>query len=64
MALTSNLNLLGTRLANEFRAIRVLISGSEIGDTSGLNTTSKNLVGAINELKASVDALVQAQNNP
>jgi len=56
MSLATNLQNAFTRVATEFKAIRTLVSGSGTGDTSGLTTTSSNLVGAINEVKALVGA--------
>ena len=52
MSLQTNVTDLATRIATEFKAIRVLISGTGTGNTSGLLTTSTNLVGAINEVLA------------
>lgn len=52
MSFATNVTNLATRIATEFRTIRNIISGSATGDASGLNTTSKNLVGALNELAA------------
>ncbi len=56
MTLVQNLNNLVIRVAAEFKAIRALISGSGAGTTSELNTVSKNLVGAINEVRATAGA--------
>src|SRR3546814_5312214 len=52
MSLASNISDLATRIATEFKAVRILISGSGNGDTSGLDTTATNLVEAINEVLA------------
>lgn len=58
MSLVSRITDLTTRIATEFKAVKLLISGNNSGDISGLNTTSKsNLVGAINE----VDALAKTK---
>lgn len=55
MSLATQVSSLATRIGTEFKAIRVLISGSGTGDISGLTTTDKSsLVAAINEVKASV----------
>lgn len=56
MSLSVRLSDLTTRVATEFKAIRVLISGSGTGDVSGLTTTATNLVGAINEVADAVGA--------
>jgi hypothetical protein len=58
MSLVTNLQSAFTRVATEFKTIRTFISGSGTGDTSGLSTTSKNLVGAVNEVKALVGQAV------
>lgn len=50
MSLATNIQDLATRIATEFKAIRVLISGTGTGDVSGLDTTATDLVGAINEV--------------
>lgn len=53
MSLVTNLQTAFTRVGTEFKAIRVLISGSGTGGIGGLNTTNKtSLVSAINELYA------------
>lgn len=57
MSLISNLDLLVSRLATEFRSLRTMISGSATGGTAMLNTTATDLVGAVNELKGEIDAL-------
>jgi hypothetical protein len=44
------------RVADEFRAHKVMLTGSPDGVTTDLATVSKNIVGSINELKAAVDA--------
>lgn len=54
MSLATRLADLTTRIGTEFKALRVLISGSGTGTVSGLTTTATNLVGAINEVRASV----------
>ena len=71
MSLVTNIVDLTTRVATEFKSIRILISGSGTGDTSALQTTSTNLVGAINEVLAAgaSDAMrfkgvIDASSNP
>ena len=56
MSLQTRLAALVTAIKQETTAIRTLISGSGTGDVSGLNTTATNLVDAVNENKAAVDA--------
>lgn len=56
MSLATRLSDLTTRIGTEFKAIRVLISGSGTGDVSGLTTTATDLVGAINEVVDAVGA--------
>src|SRR6187401_542316 len=52
MSLASNVSGLATRVATEFKAIRVLISGSGTGGIANLQTTDKtSLVAAINEAR-------------
>lgn len=53
MTLLQRLKDVVARQALEFKTIRELISGSPTGNTSNLLTTSKHLVGAINEVRAS-----------
>lgn len=56
MSLQNRLTDLTTRIATEIKAIRTLINGN-MSDLSALTTTAKgNLVAALNELKADVDA--------
>ena len=51
---------LATRIATECKAIRTLVNGNA-ADMSALTTTAKsNLVAAVNELKAGLDAAVLA----
>lgn len=58
MSLSTNVANLATRISTECKALRTLINGNAI-DLSSLTTTSKtNLVSAINELDAAVDAIV------
>ena len=66
MSLLTNIQNFITRAATEFKVVRTLISGSGTGDTTGLQTSDKTLVGAINEVKdsvpgnADIDARIQA----
>lgn len=60
MSLAVNLQDLATRVATECKSLRTLIDGNA-GNLAGLNTTQKaNLVAAVNELKAGLDALANA----
>lgn len=57
MSLATNLQDLATRVATECKGIRTLINGNA-ADLSALTTTAKsNLVAAVNELNAEIDAL-------
>lgn len=54
--LETRLRDLATRVGTECKALRTLINGNA-GDLSALTTTAKtNLVAALNELKAAIDA--------
>lgn len=56
MSLVTNITNLATRAATEMKALRTLINGNA-ADLSALNTTAKNnVVAALNELKAALDA--------
>lgn len=56
MSLQNRLTDLTTRIAAEIKALRTLVNGNT-GDLTALTTTAKaNLVVALNELKADVDA--------
>ena len=56
MSLQTNLTSLAQRVGNEAKALRTLLNGNA-ADLTALTTTAKtNLVAAINELKAAVDA--------
>ena len=57
MSLTTNLSNLVTRMATEFRALRVLISGTSTGDLSGLETNATNIVAAVNEVRTEVQGI-------
>lgn len=60
MSLQNRLTDLTTRIATEVKALRTLINGNAV-DLSALTTTAKgNLVAALNELKADVDAASQS----
>jgi hypothetical protein len=57
MSLATNLQNLATRVATEVKALRTLVNGNA-ADLSALSTTAKaNLVAAINELAAELDAV-------
>jgi hypothetical protein len=56
MSLQTRLNALVTAIKTETKALRTFISGTNNGDTSGLNTTATNLVDAVNEVKVTADA--------
>lgn len=59
MPLSTNLQNLATRVSTEVKSLRVLMTGGP-SNLSGLTTTTKaNLVAAINELDAAVDAAAQ-----
>ena len=56
MSLVTRINDLAVRVATEFKALRTMINGNAT-DLSALTTTAKgNLVVALNELKAAIDA--------
>lgn len=58
MSLVSRVQDLATRVATECKSIRTLVNGNT-SDLSALTTTAKgNLVAAVNELKAAIDAAV------
>lgn len=51
MSLSSNVSSLATRVATEFKTVRLQLTGNNQGDLSGLQTADKSsLVAAINEL--------------
>ena len=51
MSLITRISDLTTRIATEFKTVKILLSGNNSGDISGLNTTDKsNLKDAINEV--------------
>lgn len=49
MPLDTRLNDLTVAIKTETKALRVMISGTNAGNVSGLNTAASNLVAAINE---------------
>lgn len=56
MSLITRVQDLATRIATECKALRTMINGNAV-DLSSLTTTAKgNLVVALNELKAAIDA--------
>jgi hypothetical protein len=55
MSLQTRLNALITAIKTETKALRTFISGTNVGDVSGLNTTATNLVDAVNEVKVTAD---------
>lgn len=60
MSLATNITDLATRVATEIKAVRTLVNGNQAG-LSALTTTNKgNLVSAINELQAAVQAASQS----
>ncbi len=63
MSLTSNLTAAFTSVATQIKQIRVLISGTSTGDVSSLATSSTNLVGAINEVRAAMVASAVSIND-
>lgn len=57
MSLSTNVSNLATRVATEIKAVRTLVNGNA-ANLSALTTTAKtNLVAAINELDAALDAI-------
>lgn len=57
MSLATNVSNLATRVATEVKALRTLINGNS-ADLSALTTTAKsNLVAAVNELQAEINAV-------
>jgi hypothetical protein len=57
MSLVTQLADLTTRIATEVKALRTLINGNAVDLTSLTTTAKTNLVAALNELDAAVDAL-------
>lgn len=58
MSLQTNLTNFATRVATESKALRTLINGNTTDLTALTTTTKTNLVAAINEIDANVDAIV------
>lgn len=59
MSLEQNLKNLTTRVGTECKALRTMVNGN-LADLSSLATTQKSsLVGALNELKDTIDAISQ-----
>jgi hypothetical protein len=56
MSLATNIASLATRISTECKTLRTLINGNASDLTSLTTTTKTNLVAAINELKAGIDA--------
>jgi hypothetical protein len=55
MSLATRLGDLATAIGTDMKLLRTFITGSGTGDLTALNTTDKSsLVGAVNEVKASV----------
>ena len=64
MSLSTNVSDVVTRIGTEIKALRTLINGNAV-DLAGLTTTAKtNLVAAINELDAAIDALSGSSGAP
>ncbi len=60
MSLVTQVGTLTTRIAGEIKSVRTLVNGNVL-DLSGLTTTAKgNLMLAINELDAAIDAVAAA----
>jgi len=59
MSLATNIQSVIARIATEFKTLRTFISGSPIGNVSGLNTVATNLVSAINENSALSNSALQ-----
>ncbi|KAF0108513.1 MAG: hypothetical protein FD163_2529 [Hyphomonadaceae bacterium] len=60
MTTAANIQNVIQAIGNQSKAVRTLINGN-LADLAGLSTTAKNnLVAAINELKAAIDALGSA----
>ncbi|RDV06445.1 hypothetical protein DXH95_03185 [Sphingorhabdus pulchriflava] len=55
MTLLERLGALITAMKTETKTLRVMISGANNGNVSGLTTTATDLVAAINEVKATAD---------
>ena len=55
--LATNVGNLATRIATEAKSLRTLINGNALDNSSLVTTAKSNLVAAINELAAEIDAL-------
>ncbi|QIG57920.1 hypothetical protein SEA_PAULODIABOLI_235 [Microbacterium phage PauloDiaboli] len=61
MSLATNVSSAFIRVATEFKTLRTQITGNNTGSLAGLTTTAKgNLIAAINELDAAIEALATA----
>ena len=61
MSLETNIVSAFVRVATEFKTLRTQLTGNNTGSLAGLTTTAKgNLVAAINELDAAIEALATA----
>lgn len=58
MSIADRINVLAQTIAGEFRAVRLAAFGGETANAAGLDTSAKNLVGAINEIRQSVVPIV------
>ncbi|UDL16441.1 hypothetical protein SEA_ZOOMAN_200 [Microbacterium phage Zooman] len=62
MSLETNVTSAFTRVATEFKTLRTQLTGNNTGSLAGLTTTAKtDLVAAINELDAAIEALSSAE---
>ncbi|URP22250.1 hypothetical protein SEA_BIG4_217 [Microbacterium phage Big4] len=62
MSLATNVSSAFIRVATEFKTLRTQITGNNTGSLAGLTTTAKgNLIAAINELDAAIEALSSAE---
>lgn len=55
-SLQQRLLALITTIKQETKTLRTMISGTNVGDVTGLTTTATNLVDALNEVKTIADA--------
>jgi hypothetical protein len=56
MNFQQRLSALITSIKSETKSIRSFVTGTASGDATGLNTTSTNLVDAINEIRATAES--------
>lgn len=62
MSLKTNIESAFTRVATEIKTLRTQLTGNASGSLTGLTTTNKtNLVAAVNELDAAIEALAAAE---